>query len=399
MLSSSLTESQSDPEAVAQYRDPESFSLQAQGLDLTFHPQGSARLEALMELIDGAQESLRLCFYIYAPDEVGIRVRSALEAAVRRGVHVVLILDNFGAGVNADFFADFSAAGGNFREFSSHWGRRYLIRNHQKIVIADEKRAMLGGFNIENSYFAPPQDNGWNDLGVMIKGPVVDDLGRWFNRLEEWTGNPDAQWRAISRIVRHWEGGSGPVRLLVGGPTRGLSSWARAVGHDLLFARRLDMLMAYFSPSPRLRKRIRRIARRGTARLVLAGKSDNSATIAASRALYGRLLKAGAKLFEFQPCKLHTKLIVLDDVVYFGSANFDMRSLYINLEIVLRIEDAALAERMREFIGQHTKASREVTPALYRQHAGWFNRARWWASWFLVSVVDYTVSRRLNLGI
>ena len=129
----------------------------------------------------------------------------------------------------------------------------------------------------------------------------------------------------------------------------------------------------------------------------MAGKSDNAATVGAARLLYGWLLKARAEVWEFQPCKLHTKLIVIDDAVYIGSANFDMRSLYINLEIMVKIEDKALADRMREFVAGHEAASVDVTPELYRQWATPLNRLRWWASWFLVSVVDYTVSRRLNL--
>ena len=101
------------------------------------------------------------------------------------------------------------------------------------------------------------------------------------------------------------------------------------------------MVMAYFSPAARLLGRIGRIARKGQTRLLLAAKSDNGATIGASRILYGSLLKRGAKIWEFSPCKLHSKLIVLDDAVYLGSANFDMRSLYINFEIMLRIERGA----------------------------------------------------------
>ena len=131
----------------------------------------------------------------------------------------------------------------------------------------------------------------------------------------------------------------------------------------------------------------------------MAGKSDNNATIGASRALYEKLLKAGAQIWEFQPNKLHTKLIVLDDAVYMGSANFDMRSLYLNLEIVVRIEDRALAETMSDFIAQHLPASLAITPQLHRQRATLWNRLRWRISWFLVSVVDYTVSRKLNLGL
>lgn len=90
---------------------------------------------------------------------------------------------------------------------------------------------------------------------------------------------------------------------------------------------------------------------------------------------------------------------MLDDAVYLDSANFDMRSLYVNLEIVLRIEDAKLAERMRAFIHDHLPASEHVTAELHAARATLWTRAKWWASWFLVSVADYTVSRKLNLGL
>ena len=133
--------------------------------------------------------------------------------------------------------------------------------------------------------------------------------------------------------------------------------------------------------------------------MVMAGKSDNSATIGASRSLYSYLLKKRARIWEFAPCKLHTKLIVLDDTVYLGSANFDMRSLYINLELMLKIEDAALADRMREFVGQQIGASQPITVTLHQRRATLANRIRWNLSWLLVSVIDYTVTRRLNLGI
>ncbi len=90
---------------------------------------------------------------------------------------------------------------------------------------------------------------------------------------------------------------------------------------------------------------------------------------------------------------------MLDDAVYLGSANFDMRSLFLNLEIMLRIEDAALAERLREYFAHHLPAAEEITPEIYAQRRTLLNRIRWRLSWFLVSVVDYTVSRRLNLGL
>lgn len=381
------------------FQPPATFHVEAQGHRLTFYAEGGSRRQALLDLIASARERLDVAFYIFTPDESGRMVRDALTEAARRGVLVTLILDGFGATADEAFFAPLIAAGGRYRCFIAAFSFRFLIRNHQKIVIADGERAMLGGFNVEDSYFASPQENGWNDLALIVEGEVVDRVQRWFGQLDNWAARPDAQFADIRRKLRHWDGGNGPVRLLIGGPTRGLSSWARCVSRDLVEGERLDMIMAYFSPPRRLRRRIGRIARRGKTRLVLAGKSDNGATIGASRSLYERLLGCGARIWEFDACKLHTKLIVLDDTVYLGSANFDMRSLYINLEIVLRIEDKAFANTMRAFVGQHLSGSVEVTPELHRRRASLWNRFRWWTSWFLVSVLDYTVSRKLNLGL
>ena len=67
---------------------------------------------------------------------------------------------------------------------------------------------------------------------------------------------------------------------------------------------------------------------RGRARLITAAKSDNNATIAAARFTYRRLMARGVEIFEYLPTKLHTKLVVLDDVVHIGSSNLDIRSLY-----------------------------------------------------------------------
>jgi cardiolipin synthase len=379
------------------YCDPPPFSIEAQGHALHFFPGGSERFEALLGLIEGARTCLKLAFYIFATDEAGVRVRDALVAAARRGVDVRVIVDGFGAVAGNTFFAPLVEAGGAFCAFLPRLTRGYLIRNHQKLVVADGRMAMLGGFNVENAYFELPGSEGWSDLGFTVEGPIVERVEAWFDGLEEWVSNPKAQFRGIRRRVLEWDGGSGPVRLLIGGPTGRLSSWARCVSQDLVAADRLDMVMGYFSPSRRLSRRIRGIARRGQARLVLPARSDHAATIRAARAYYARLLKAGVRIWEFTACRLHTKLIVLDDAVYIGSANLDARSLYINLEIVLYIEDAALAQRLRQFVDDLLPAAREITPEIHGSRATFWNRMRWRLALFLVVAVDYTVNRRFNL--
>lgn len=381
------------------YRDPAPFEVAAHDHRFTFYPAGIDRLAALIEHIDGAKRSLDVMFYMFQADEAGTTIRDALLSAAGRGVKVHLIVDDFGSDAPKSFFQPLVDAGGQFNLFQSRWNVRYLVRNHQKFVIADEDRVMTGGFNASDHYFKPPEENGWSDLGVVVEGPAVSRFNEWFSMLKDWTEDDAAQFRAIRKLIREWEPGNGPVQLLLGGPTRTISTWAQRLRRDLGQGQRLDLVMAYFSPSRKIRKFIQRLAARGNARLIMAGKTDNGVTIGASRSFYGRLLQSGAHIAEFQPCKLHMKLLVIDDITYFGSANMDMRSVRLNLELMLRIEDAALADKMREMIDQMEAHSTPITEEWYAKRATWFNRLRWRIAHILVSVIDYTVTRRLNLGL
>ena len=92
------------------------------------------------------------------------------------------------------------------------------------------------------------------------------------------------------------------------------------------------------------------------------------------------------------------KLIVIDDIVYCGSANFDHRSIRLNLELMFRFKDQEFADRMRALIDGLAEASIEVTPALHSKRRGWWTAVKWWLGWTLVSTIDYTVARRLNIA-
>ena len=125
------------PDLLATYRDPEPFSIKARGQALTFYPAGADRREALLELVRSASETLDVCFYIYGEDAVSTDLRDALIEAAHRGVAVTLILDSFGASASSRFLKPLVDAGGRYFRFSPRIGLRYLIRNHQKMVIAD----------------------------------------------------------------------------------------------------------------------------------------------------------------------------------------------------------------------------------------------------------------------
>jgi cardiolipin synthase len=378
------------------------ISCRVQGNDLLIIEQGPALRETLINLIDRAGSSLKLYYYIFESDQSGRDVLAHLIRAVRRGVRVQLMVDAFGAnGTTAGFFDGFIAAGGHFGLFGARRSTRYLIRNHQKLAIADDSRLLMGGFNIGDDYFGTPQEDGWHDMGLLLEGPEVLAMVRWYSQLWRWVSSRKQSFRTLRTMVRRWHPvrGHDPdnnFRWLIGGPTQRLSPWAQVVKRDLETGQRLDMIEAYFSPGRGMLRRIGRLARRGTARLVMAARSDNSATVAAARLLYGPLLDRGAQIYEFQPCRLHMKLIVIDDAVYIGSANFDMRSLFLNLEVMLRVEDGAFADRMRTVVDARIADSRHITPEVHDARRGPLTFIKGWISYLLVGVLDYTITRRLN---
>jgi cardiolipin synthase len=378
-------------------------ALEVAGNKLVFLPGGPERLTALIDLIRGAKSSLRLLYYIYEPDRSGGRVRKALLDALGRGVEVALLVDGFGsASCPKDYFAELSKKGARFCRFHPNWGRRYLLRNHQKLALADagsaNAKVMIGGFNIADDYFGSARSDAWRDIGLIVEGEAASRLAPYFDELFDWATSKPARIRQLRRLIFKYSETQGKLQWQLGGPTAGLSPWGVSTCRDLLHGRDVDMIAAYFAPPFGMLRRIARVGKHGRARLITAAKSDNSATIAAARFTYKRLLARGVELFEYCPTKLHSKLVIMDDIVHVGSSNLDIRSLYINMELMLRVDDAGFAQLMRNYFEGELADCLAVSKRLQKRRATIFNRIRWALSFFLVTSFDYGVTRRLNFG-
>jgi cardiolipin synthase len=203
----------------------------------------------------------------------------------------------------------------------------------------------------------------------------------------------------LREVVRRYSESEGRLQWLFGGPMQLKSPWGLATLRDLAAASDLEMMVAYFAPMGGILDRIGAVARRGRARIIIPAKSDNPPTIDAARSTYGRLLKKRVQIFEYQPTKLHAKLLVMDEIVHIGSSNFDLRSLYLNMEMMLRVDDPEFALMMRSYFEHELGSSMEITPAVYKAQATWYHRLKWRIAWLLVATLDYTVTRRLALRV
>lgn len=373
------------------------------GNRLILLPDGPDRLEATLDLIGNARSSIRLLFYIYAPDWSGRKVRDALLAACKRGVSVSVLIDDFGSSKNPEnFFAPLREAGATICRFHPAWGRRYLLRNHQKMLLVDgdtdDSRVLIGGFNIEDDYFKPADEGGWRDIGLIVFGPASGRLAPYYDALMGWALKKRARIRELRTIIQQYSETSGALQWQLGGPMRVLSPLAVSTTRDLSQGCDVEVIAAYFAPPWAMLKRIARVGTKGRARVITAAKSDNTATIFAARFTYNQLMKRGVEIYEYQRTKLHTKLLVFDDEVHIGSSNFDIRSLYLNLEMMLRVDDAEFTSLMRVYFEGELDDSLQITRAAWDKRCTFLNRLKWGLSFFLVTAVDYTVTRRLNFG-
>jgi cardiolipin synthase len=359
---------------------------------------GAEAFPALLATIDSAQKTIRFETYIYAGDDLGKRFREVLVKARLRGVRVQVLIDAFGSqGLPAGFWQPLLAAGGEVRWFNPVLRKRLGYRDHRKMLVGDESVAIVGGFNIARQYDGDGVKSGWYDLGLEIISPLAVQLAAAFDEmfaraavgLERSPRLPPAS--ARRNII------TDEADLLLSGPGRGRNPFKRALRRDLARARKVQIIAAYFLPTRRIRRDLMRVVKRGgRVQLILAGKSDVLLSQLAGRSLYRRLLKAGVEIYEYQPQILHAKLILIDEIVYAGSANLDPRSLYINYELMLRFKNPQLVAGARQIFDQNLEVSLRVGLEGWRNSRTWWRRLKQRWAYFLVARLDPLLVRWQN---
>ncbi|HWC57025.1 MAG TPA: phospholipase D-like domain-containing protein [Sphingomicrobium sp.] len=173
---------------------------------------GVERFNMLLELIAGAESSIKMLMYMFNPDRDGDAVRNALTDAARRGVQVKLLIDGFGSAATPDFFTELGKAGGEHCVFNPSWGRRYLLRNHQKLIVVDDRTVLIGGANIDATYLEDRGSKHWRDLWLRIDGPEAALPSRYFDSLFRWSRRSKSKLRSLRRMLAEYNEWRGPLQ-------------------------------------------------------------------------------------------------------------------------------------------------------------------------------------------
>ncbi|MDH5300757.1 MAG: phospholipase D-like domain-containing protein [Gammaproteobacteria bacterium] len=348
------------------------------GNDAELLCDGEIFFPRMLQAIDQAEQEVLLEMYLFESGQVADRFISSLCRAAQRGAQVYLLLDDFGCHALKTADRDHLRRAGVRLHFYNplHYGRlrRALFRDHRKLLLVDGALAFVGGAGIADEFDALVHGKlAWRETMLALRGPCLQDWRQLF--IEAWrqcSGDISlANDFVVQTFADRFQGRVSPSSGQYGQEIKQtLMKRLRAA------ERRVWIATAYFVPSVKLRRALARAARRGVdVRLLLPGpQTDHPSVRHAGRRFYYSLLRAGVRIFEYQPRFTHAKVQMCDAWVSIGSSNIDRWNFRWNLEANQELEDESFARQVAEMFERDFAASRQIS----LEH--WLRRP-WYRRW------------------
>lgn len=366
------------------------FPLYA-GTETAYYDLGDTFFPALLESIQKAEHFIFLEFFIISKGKMWDELYAVLCERAAAGVEVRVLYDDLGSMTTLDnsFPKKYGRENLKIAVFNpvkpvlSHFHINY--RNHQKICVIDGKIGYTGGVNIADEYINLVDAFGhWKDSGVKLEGPGVQSMTVMF--LQMWNYGQRTQKKdqldALSQYFPHFDAplndqkNSGFVQPLCDGP---LDADNRPMEYLYMYminhARKyIYITTPYLVLDNEMSTALCMAAKGGVdVRIMTPGIPDKKYVYALTRSYYGRLLKAGVRIFEYTPGFLHAKNVVSDDeTALVGTVNMDFRSFYMHYENAVWTCGTPIVKDLYEDFTLTQKQCREIT------YESWKNRPFWY---------------------
>ena len=379
--------------AVFPWRSANRFELLNDGPN--FFPQ-------MLVDIARAERQVELELYLVEAGACAEAMVQALVLAAERGVQVRCLFDDYGSlAFTLGLRKRLTDAGVQLRFYNRlSWRRwmRNLYRDHRKLLLIDQRVAFVGGTGVTDEFWTPGHDvSEWHEVMVEISGPLVIDWQLLFDR--QWIANRHRRaWKpsahvGLPRLPKVPDMGEGMGRVAYADARQHrdiLQSLFRALNSG---QKRIWMATPYFLPTWKIRRSLRKAAARGVdVRLLLTGpRTDHPSVRYAGHRYYPRLLKAGVQIYEYQPCFLHLKMVLVDDWVSIGSCNFDHWNLRFNLEANLEALDPSLTAAVVASFEKDFGLSQRVSLEEWQRRPLWrrVKQRMWgWVDRLVVNILD-----------
>jgi cardiolipin synthase len=339
---------------------------------------GAAFYPAMLDAIRSATRSVNMECYIFQPGLVADQFIEALSDRARKGVNVTIVVDAIGSfSLWGRPVRRLRRAGCRIESYQRfHWYRlaRLNNRTHRELLIIDGRIAFAGGAGIADWWLHP---NGgkrpWRDTMARVEGPVVAALQgvaaeNWLECCGEIMTGPeyfpdlDPAGETTAFVVK-----SSPSDRAT----------ASRVAFQLLMEgadQHVHIATPYFLPDRAFRRSLVGIAARGVAlHVIVPGReTDQKWVRLASRRMWGQLLEAGIRIYEYRLAMIHAKVLVVDGLwAVLGTTNLDNRSFEHNDEVNIALRDEQVARRLLDDYSRDIENSDEITLEAWRRRPLW----------------------------
>jgi cardiolipin synthase A/B len=339
------------------------------GNEIRLLDTGERAFAEMLRLIASAQHTIAVSTLIFADDETGRAIAAALVERASQGLEVRVLVDAlFKFRASRRLLAQLQGGGVQVAWFMPIWGlpwrRNANLRLHRKLLLVDGRSALVGGMNLALEYMGgAPLVGRWRDLSLTLTGPAARDIRDVF--ASDWQfarGEP----RAPSSVTSDAAAGGETVQVVGSGPDAESDRIYDALLTSIFSARtRLWIATPYFVPDEALQRALVLAVRRGVDVRVVVPRRSNHLTADLAGASYLRALaREGGRVRCYAPEMLHAKLVLIDaDLAIVGSANFDMRSLFLDYEIALVVRSPAVGADLDIWFRALLEPCTELAPA------------------------------------
>jgi cardiolipin synthase len=351
---------------------------------------GGAFYAAELEAIRGAQRFVHIECYIFQQGQVTDHMLNALEERAAAGVEVRLVIDALGStAFPKKRFEALERRGGRvawYHPLRWYTWPRANNRTHRELMVVDGRAAFVGGAGFADQWQREVgKDPQWRDTMARVEGGAAADLDATF--AENWLEAAGEMLLAPEYFPDAARAGHTSALVVTSSPMAGRSTEARVL-FQALFAKAgasIHITNPYFLPDKSLRQELMKAVRRGAdvTILVPGTKNDHLLTRRSSRALYGDLLKVGARIFEYEPSMIHAKITLVDRRwAVVGSTNLDSRSFGLNDEVNVAMPDPEVAARLEEDFERDLSRSRQIGYDAWRRRP-WIEKFEEWCGWLI----------------
>lgn len=351
--------------------------------------QNGALFPAMERDIAAARHTVHFETFVWTAGELERRFVDVLTRKAREGIKVRVLIDAMG-GSSADGkqLECLSQRGVNVSIYCRpHWWnlRRFNHRTHRKLLVVDGEIGYTFGHGIADQWLGNGEDKEhWRDTAVRVQGPAVQALQSVF--MENWIEETHEVPAGAGAFPSLKPSGESEAHVVSSASGDAVSSVALLYTVAIACARREVIIQnPYFAPDDGVCELLGMMVKRGVAvHLMLPGMNTDSPFVRrAGCHLYRDLLRAGVRLYEFEPTLLHQKIVIVDNLwSHVGSTNFDARSLALNEEIGIGMRDAKVARELKAAFEDDLRRSREITLSDWEQRA-WHARAFDWIAYQL----------------